>query len=341
MRKTLLYLTLLAVLGLGVYYFLFADRNVFGVDEAGFTIRDTGSIGKVFLAKQNGNTVTLERKKDGTGWIADGKYAVIPSVMNDLLVTLVQQKPMYPVPKSAHNTVVKSMSTSAIKVEVYTLGGEKMKVFHVGGQANNNKGSYMLIEGAKSPYVVQLPAFEGYLTPRYSVDLATWRDRTIVSLMPEQVEEVKIDYVEEPLNSFTINRVSKDSVSVSVDEALMKGKELNKRRLNTYLTFFKGVHHEGFINGTTDLDSIIANVQKRCTIEIKGDNGVARHLDVYWMPISKRSKNRLRPEVDIDKDYDSDRFYGVVDNKDTVILQIGTFDKIFRLGYEFYEKDAQ
>ena len=143
------------------------------------------------------------------------------------------------------------------------------------------------------------------------------------------------------MNSFAINRVSKDSVSVSVDEALMKGKELNKRRLNTYLTFFKGVHHEGFINGTTDLDSIIANVQKRCTVEIKGDNGVARHLDVYWMPITKRSKNRLRPEVDIDKDYDSDRFYGVIDNKDTVILQIGTFDKIFRLGYEFYEKDVQ
>lgn len=339
MRKTLLYVVLLAILGFGVYYFLFAEKDVFGVDEAGFTIKDTGNIGKVYMVQKDGNAITLERSDNG--WVANGSHAVIPSVMNDFLTTLATQKAMFPAPTNAHNTVVKAMSTQAIKVELYTLGGKKKTVFHVGGQANDNKGTYMLKEGAKRPYVVQLPAYEGYLTPRYNIDLATWKDRTIVDLKPAQVQEVSIGYVEEPLNSFTVKRISDDSVAVLIDDVLMKGKELNKRRLNTYLSFFGKVAYEGSINGTIGLDSIIANVKKRCTVDIIGTNNVQKHMDVYWMPITKRSKNRLFPDVDIETGYDGDRFYAVIDNKDTVIIQVGTFDKIFRLGYEFYEADEQ
>lgn len=337
MGKTLLYVGLLALLGFGVYYFLFAEKNVFGVDEAGFTIKDTGNIGKVFLAEKGGESITLERK-DG-GWVANGEHRVIPSVINDLLTTLATQKPMFPAPQNAHNTVIKSMATKGIKVELYTLEGKKKTVFHVGGQASTNKGSYMLMEGAERPYVVQLPVFEGYLTPRYSVDLATWKDRTIVNLAPEEIKEVSINYVEEPLNSFTVKRVSDDSVTVVLDELLMQGKQLNKTRLNTYLSFFKKVAYEGSINGTVGLDSIIANVQKRCTVDIIDRSNAKHHLDVYWMPINKRSKNRLFPDVDIDTGYDGDRFYSVIDNTDTVIIQTGTFEKIFRKGYEFYEQD--
>ena len=336
MGKTLLYVGLLGLLGFGVYYFLFAEKNVFGVNEAGFTIKDTGNIGKVFLSEKGGESITLERK-DG-GWVANGEHRVIQSVMNDMLTTLATQQPMFPAPQSAHNTVIKSMATKGIKVELYTLEGRKKTVFHVGGQANNNKGSYMLMEGAERPYVVQLPVFEGYLTPRYSVDLATWKDRTIVDLTPAEIEEVSINYVEEPLNSFTVKRVSLDSVTVVLDEVLMKGKQLNEKRLYTYLSFFKKVAYEGSINGTVGLDSIISHVQKRCTIDIVGANNTRRHLDVYWMPINKRSKNRLFPDVDIETDYDGDRFYSVIDHNDTVIIQVGTFDKIFRRGYEFYEQ---
>lgn len=337
MGKTLLYVGLLALLGFGVYYFLFAEKNVFGVDEAGFTIKDTGNIGKVFLAEKGGGAITLERK-DG-GWIANGEKKVIQSVMNDFLTTLATQKPMFPAPQNAHNTVIKSMATKGIKVELYTLEGKKKTVFHVGGQASTNKGSYMLMEGAERPYVVQMPVFEGYLTPRYTVDIEMWKDRTIVDLTADDIEEVSINYPDEPLNSFTVKRISDDSVTVVVEEALMKGKELNKKRLNSYLSFFKKVAYEGTLNGTTDLDSVISSVKKRCSIDIKGANNVKRHLDVYWMPINKRSKNRLFPDVDVETGYDADRFYSVIDTKDTVVIQVGTFEKIFRKGYEFYEQD--
>ena len=72
MRKTLIYIAILAILGAGIYYML-PGRNgtetPFDPKEAGFTIKDTASIGKVFLAASDGESVLVERTD--TGWIVN------------------------------------------------------------------------------------------------------------------------------------------------------------------------------------------------------------------------------------------------------------------------------
>lgn len=337
MRKTILYLVVLGVLGFGVYFFLFKNHNAFSVNEAGFNIKDTGNIGKIFMANKRGDAITLTRTENG--WMVND-YVAITRAVNNLLTTMSQQDVTYPVPQNMHNTAITTLATDGIKVELYGRGGTKMKVFHVGGQVKDNKGSFMLMEGATRPYVVQVPVFEGYLSPRYNVDMSNWRDRTVVALPKEDVRKVKVKYLQEPLNSFTVLQDENGDRSVEIDEALTNGKEMNKRRTDVFLGFFSNVKHEGYLNGTMDLDSIIASVPKRCEIDIEGANEYKQHIDVYWMPINKRSKNRLVPTLQGTVSFDGDRFYGVINNSvDTVILQNATFDKIFRLGYEFYEKD--
>jgi hypothetical protein len=55
MRKTLVYLAILAVLSFGVYYFLISDHgSAYDPKEADFTIKDTASIGKIFIANSAG-----------------------------------------------------------------------------------------------------------------------------------------------------------------------------------------------------------------------------------------------------------------------------------------------
>jgi len=210
MRKTLLYLVLLVTLAFGVYYFIFkGSDSPFSSKEASFTIRDTASIGKIFLARANGESITLERSNGG--WILNNKYPALAGITKGLLATLHDQSAIAPIPESAHNNIIKGMAGTSVKVELYDNAGQKMRVFYVGGEAYHN-GTYMLMEGASTAYVVQILGFTGYLTPRYSTDWKDWRDRTVSNVSPEQIQSVTIQYTNEPLNSFTVQQ-SNDSLT--------------------------------------------------------------------------------------------------------------------------------
>lgn len=338
MKKTLIYLLLTIALGAGVWYFVFMEKDAFSKSETGFRVDDTASVYKIFLADKKGKQILLERKSGG--WILNNKYPAMQAPIDILLSTLKKQVAQYPVPQNAYDNVIKMMAGEAIKVELYDKGGDKISIFYVVGQANNNTGSYMLMDGSEMPYVVQIPGFEGYLTGRYSTTFEDWRDRTVFNVNENDLKSVTVTYSDEQLNSFTLRRIAKDNIEVDIDKGLMTGKPLNKRRANVYSRFFEKVYCEGYINDTWHLDSVIKSVPKYCGIDVADVKGETAHADIYWMPINKRSKNMLTPFPGIDNRFDADRFYAVINNfKDTVIIQRFTFDKIFRKAYEFYEAD--
>lgn len=342
MRKTFVYILILGIFAFGVWYFLFYDQNIFGENEAGFTFKDTARIEKVFLSNQKGDTIALRRTTDG--WTVNTKYRASNRMKNTLLETLFQQSAQYPVPESAHNNVIKKLAGHSIRVEVYEGNNKHLRTFYVGGQVRENKGNYMLIEGAKRPYVVQLPVYEGYIKPRYSLDLAEWRDRSVVNYSPEELKSVSVSYAAEDqyLNSFTVNRTTGDKYTVDLHPELNLTAELNPRRAKLFMTFFEKVGFEGYLNGTHKMDSLIANAEKYCHMDITTTNNHVEHIDIYWMLQDKRSKNYTKSVPGVPDQYDPDRFYGVIhDYKDTVMLQHQTFGKFFRKGYEFYEQDDQ
>ncbi|OSZ79397.1 hypothetical protein CAP35_14400 [Chitinophagaceae bacterium IBVUCB1] len=337
MKKTLVYFAGLILIALAVWYFVFRNKTGFASDEAGFTIEDTSAIGKIFLADKKGNTILLERKE--TGWLLNGQHKVLQASLNTLLYTLKSQVAQYPVNENAYNNVITMLAGESIKVEVYDKDGDKMMVFYVVGQAGNNQGSYMMMDGSDMPYVVQIPGFEGYVSSRYTTNIKDWRDRIVFDIAQANLQSVKLSYPNEPLNNFVFKK-DNNGYMLEAEPALIAGKQINKRRADVYSRFFEKVYCEGFINGTIRLDSVIKNVPLMCTIEATAANGETQQADVYWMPLNRRSKNMLTPFPGIDNQFDADRFYAVINNrKDTVIIQRLTFDKIFRKAYEFYEAD--
>ncbi|MBS1588633.1 MAG: DUF4340 domain-containing protein [Bacteroidetes bacterium] len=331
--KTAIYLVLLGVLGFGVYYFVFSDQDAFNKNEAAFTIKDTSNVGKIFLSNNEGENITLQRTD--SGWYLNEKYKARVSTVNNLLSTMKQQQPLYPVPENAHNSVVKALAGSGVKVEIYNRKGNKTNTFYVGGGAYDFSGTYMLQEGAKHPYVVQIPNFRGFLTPVYSVLFDDWRDRSVMNLQPNEVKSFSIHYVDAPKHSFTIQNGTK--LEVQTDSIPATG-VLNERRVHSYLKFFADVYAEGYLNGIQGIDSTIASVPKFCTMDITAKNGWNQHIEIFKMPLNKRSKNLSTAK---EGEYDIDRFYGIINhNKDTVLLQAFTFDKFFRSGSEFFQDDA-
>lgn len=338
MSKTITYILILALLAFGVWYFIFKDKDIFSINEAGFKLTDTAAISKIFMADKKGNTILLERKNNS--WRVNDKYPAMFRVINLLLETIATQNSMYPVPQTMHNTVVTILAGQGTKVELYNKRGEKMRVFYVGGQANSNQGTFMLMEGAGTPYVVQIPAFEGYIAPRYSTDVADWRDRTICDIPSGALKAVHLEYITEPIHSFMLQQDEQGKVVISADSSIIKGKELNKRRAGVYTKFFERLSCEGYINGVYKLDSIIGSTPKYCVLDVSAKDGSKQHLEVYWMPLNRRSKNLLSPAPGVPEQYDADRFYATMnDFKDTILIQRNTFDKIFRKAIEFYQPD--
>lgn len=341
MRKTLLYLVILALLGFSVYYFLIKNNSEspFSATEAGFTVKDTSSIGKLYLAAANDESILVARTD--SGWIVNNRYKALPSTLNLLLSTLATQAAVYPVTKSAYDNVVKNMSTNGIKVEVYGRDGSKMKVFYVGGSAAKNNGTNMLMDGASTPFVVQVPGFNGYLTSRFTTKLKDWRDRTIFNIPPDEIKSISVQYASKPINSFVLSREN-GSLVMKADTNISKNLEVfNTRRANIYVKYFTNVNCEGFLNGLEDMNATLKTAPKQSTIDVTGMHGQRQHIDIYWMALNRRSKNTTVSDADVPDDYDADRLYAVINNeRDTVMIQYFVFKNIFRKSYEFFQKDV-
>ena len=336
MRKTIIYIFILALLGFSVYFFLFrGNKPTYDDKEAGFTIKDTAILGKIFLAGPAGQTILLERTD--SGWMLNKKYKVLASTLHEMMMTMNQQEALYPVTTAAHDAAIKQLSADGVKVELYGRDGHKLKAFYVGGIAPNNTGTNMLMEGAKEPYVVHIQGFNGYLSPRYPVRLTDWRDRTVFNIPAAEIKTISVQYKDNPTNSFVVNKEG-DSVTISADAGIVHGLEgFNPKRAHSYTTFFTNVNCEGYLNGLSDMDTTLKTAPMQSVVEVTGIHGQHQKADMYWMALNKRSKNIQSTNVDVPDDYDADRLYAVINNnQDTVMIQRFAFNKIFRKAFEFY-----
>ncbi|MES2703542.1 MAG: DUF4340 domain-containing protein [Bacteroidota bacterium] len=340
MRKTLLYLVILAVLGAGIYFAFFREStsSSFSDKEAGFNIKDTASIGKLFLVRPDGESVLLQRTD--SGWMLNNRYKALRSTLDQLMGTLVKQMPLYPVTEAAKKNAMEVLSTEGVKIEIYDRAGKKMRVFHVGGTAVSGTGTNMLMDGAEKPYVVHVPGFNGYLTPRYTVRLTDWRDRTVFNIPQEEIKSISVQYAGKPINSYRLVREGGE-LNVIADPSIMNMQPLNKRRAGVYVRAFTNVNCEGYLNGLPDMKATLETAPLQSTIEVTGLHGQHQRADIYWMAINKRSKNLQTTNPDVPDDYDSDRLYAVINGgNDTVMIQQFAFRNVFHKAYEFYQSDS-
>jgi Domain of unknown function (DUF4340) len=340
MKKTLLYLLVLGVLGGAVWYQFFARRSddMYDTKEAGFNIKDTAKIGRIFIADFENQTLTADRTD--TGWVIDHKYPALRSMVRMILNTLYQQQALYPVNKSAVDNYLKLMSTTATKVEVYDRAGKVMAKFYVGSAVAGGDGTVMLMEGAKMPYIVHIQGFVGYLGNRFSTRIQDWRDRTVFRMPASEIKSVTINYFLKPDNSFHFEKNGdKYQVSGKLPAGVKPG-DVSEHNANIYAGYFGEVSCEGFLNGTIGMDSIIRTSQRHSTIDLESIHGKKTHVEVFWMALNRRSKNRVTADPNVPDDFDTDRLYALINgNKDTVMIQQFVFKSIFRRIDEFYQKD--
>jgi hypothetical protein len=206
-RKQLLYFLLILLIS-ALFWFLSTDKKSTITDDNNFSVSDTASVSKIFIADRSGKTITLDRTKNI--WTVNNKYEVRKDAITTILNTIHKIRIQRPVPRNAFDGVIKDLATTGVKVEIYTNKKNPIKTYTIGNPTANHLGSYMLLNGSQTPFVVHIPSFNGFLSPRYGIqgqrlNETNWRSTTVFKLKIKDIIRVCVNDLHKSEQSFTLN----------------------------------------------------------------------------------------------------------------------------------------
>lgn len=338
-RNIFIVFAILAIIALILW--LTQSPNTFSRSLSNFKLDDSASVTKIFIGDKNNNSVTLT--KIGTGkWTVNDKYPAQKLSVELLLKTMVNIEVSQPVAKAAHDNIIKEMAVNAVKVEIYQLvyridlfnlikwwPHEKLtKVFYVGGATPDNQGCFMLIEHSSEPYVVVLPGFRGFVSPRFSPIEKYWRDYNVFKTQITEISSVKVEVPETQEYSYEVKNKGNNRFSIFATKDNRQLPGYDTLKLLNFLSGFRNLNYEALINDMDKArkDSIIAS-KPFIIITLTDKAGISKTIKTF---------HKKGPEDQTDSEgrplpYDLDRLYALVnDGQDFTLIQYFAFDKVLR-----------
>ncbi len=315
-------------------------------NETNFSVSDTASVTKIFIADKNVNSVIIERTPKG--WVLNGKVNANDKLVNTLLATLKRMKVKSPVSLASHDNVVKRLSSIGKKVEIYQevyridLFGmqlfkhEKLtKVFYVGDVTRDNLGTYMLIEGAERPYIIYLPGFRGFVSSRFSPLIDDWRSHVVFSKTLNNIKNLKVYFGENDSSGFNIEVI--DAMGNYKITRLLNGemlKSFDTLKVLNLMTSFADLRYESRLNNILPpqkIDSII-NSPSKYEITLLDNFGETTYVKIFERHRLPESVTKVYDKL---TPVDHDRMYGLInEGDDFVLMQYYVFDKVlYPIGY--------
>lgn len=329
-RRILLLLLLLALGAVSFWLWKRDTGSTLAGPMADFMVADTAAIDRIFIAEEDGKSVDLRRVSPGSPeWTVNGMPADAPRV-NLLLKTFLRVEVRSPVAKAAQANVLKVMSSTAKKVEIYQGGSVPVKIWYVGHATKDHYGTYMLLEipgkgKSSAPFELGMSGFTGYLSTRFHATLDDWRS-SIVFSYPDlsRVKEMKVEHPEVPPASFAVrNEAGRISLLDGNGQPLP---HFDTTAVQDMLLQLRGLHYEFLerILSAHMRDSITAQPPVH-VVTITETEGNSERV-VFWR------KPTYSGQKDIDfkllSGDDPSRMYAMLDDTALVVVQRHLFDRI-------------
>lgn len=299
--------------------------------DTDFALEDTACIDKIFIANKLGGKVTLERKP-GAGWMVNDKYPARADDIGLLLETFRNIQVRYPAPKEAQENLIKRMAAKAVKCEIY-CNGKLARIWYVGNETQDLRGTYCLLQDPNNEkpfetvYVLEIPGFVGVITPRFFTDEATWREKKVLSLLPNQIRRVSLNLVGQPDSSFIIDVKGLHDFSVKT----FSGKTIapfDTLAVKQYLSYFMALYVEAWATDSKDRE--IDSVKKTnhfLELSVTDVQNRTENFKFYHKP--PLPKNEVIEGIKVP--YDPENMYmRLHDDKDFARVLVYTWGKLFQ-----------
>lgn len=326
MKRNLIGLVVLLVLAALAYYvYLERGKGTIKPELHDFAVEDTAAVTKIFLADKIGQTVLLERQGPN-GWTVNSTHKARKDAVDVLLKTIKRVEMKSPVANTAHDNIVRLMAGKSIKVEIYQ-GKDKVKTYYVGDATKDNMGTYMLIEGSRTPFICHIPGFYGYLSGRFMTRAWEWRDTEIFSYRLPEIAEIRVDFHQEPERSFKITHspervvqlfrtYPKESLVENMDTVFVK----------RYMLNYRNVRFESLQKYDAERVDSIVNSPPYFTISVKDPQGQVRSVTSYRLPANPGAIDGNDQPLE----WDPDRMHAILNGNETevVLIQYFSFDRL-------------
>ena len=290
-------------------WLLSSDKRSTITNDNNFSVSDTALVKKIFIADRSGTTITLNRTKKN--WIVNNKYEVRKDAITTILNTIQQIKIQRPVPKTAFENVVKNLATTGVKVEIYNDDRAPIKTYTIGNSTANHLGTYMLLADAKNPFIVHIPSFNGFLSPRYGIQGGRlnendWRATTVFKLNSTEIKTISVNHIQKPEESFRLNTQPMTLFNHQGEKV-----SLDQEKVLQLLNHFKLLNCESYknkeetISFATPLHELIVNTDTLRTYAIGG--------------LIEKNKNET---------FNVKRMHATLNNGELMLIQNYVFNKV-------------
>jgi hypothetical protein len=195
----------------------------------------------------------------------------------------------------------------------------------------------MLMQGSSEPYIVFLPGFRGFVSPRYSPIEKYWRNYNIFRKSIPEIAKVRVEVPATPDYSYEVVNKGQNRFSlISLKDNREIGNYDTLKLLN-FLSGFRNLNYEALLN---DMDKVrkdsILRSQPFIIITLTDTSGISKTIKTYH---KQGPYGQIDPQG-VPLPYDLDRLYASVnDGQDFTLIQYFTFDKVLR-PKPFFLKDA-
>ncbi|MFN5324986.1 MAG: DUF4340 domain-containing protein [Bacteroidota bacterium] len=329
MKKNSRLIAVFILLAAVVAYFYFnRSNNTLKGELRDFAFKDTSAITRIFLADKSGKQVVLDRKSNDE-WVLNSKHWARPDAINTLLKTIHDLEVRSPIGKKAYNSTIKSIAAKGIKVELYTKSG-KVKTYYVGGPTQDQYGTFMYMENSTVPFIIHIPGFNGYLTPRYITNKTDWMVKNVFRLKSGDLKSLEVVDRQRPGFAFRIDADPATGDFLIYDGFGNSVEGVSQDKVIDYLGRYSMLNFESLEKtlAPNQRDSIRAVLPFRSIAMVK-TNGDSSRIDLWRRPITSQTPNKTL-EDGTPFPFDIDRMTATL-NRDTslVVVQYFSFERLF------------
>lgn len=330
-KNTLIIILILVLAGIVTVFALRKSNSSVKRELRDFAVEDTASIDKIFMVRKDLKQITLSRS--GNQWLVNEKYKARPDAVDNLLKTLYRVRVKSPVSKTMMDNAVKMLATRNTKVEIYD-GRKLIKTLYVGGPTQDQMGTFMMIEGSSVPFIVHIPGFIGYLTTRFFVDEKGWRSTELFRYNFNDIAAITVENPARPDESFRLESPGNNQFTVrSLSGRTIDG-QLDTVGVKFFISQFEKMNFEFFAD-TIPEPTVKAMLSTPPTgiLTLEDRTGLKRNVRMW-----KRPGNGKEDSEGNLLEWDDERLWGLMDDKDWVVVQYHVFNPVFLRYDDFFVK---